>query len=68
MTQTVCLLGSAAAIARWSPAHGAYAEGAVLVAASGLGGLTLTAWALGDSVAYRCRRVRQARSTLRCRR
>jgi signal transduction histidine kinase len=56
----VCLLGSAVAIARWSPAHGAYAGGAVLVAAGALGGLTLTAWVLGDSVAYRYRRARYA--------
>jgi len=53
----VCLLGSAVAIARWAPAHGAYAGGAVLVAAAGLGGLALTAWVLGDSVAYRYRRA-----------
>jgi hypothetical protein len=33
----VCLLGSAAAIARWSPAHHPYAGGAVLDAAAGLG-------------------------------
>jgi hypothetical protein len=49
----VCLLGSAVAIARWAPAHHAYAGGAVLGAAAGLGGVTLTAWVLGDSVAYR---------------
>jgi signal transduction histidine kinase len=53
----VCLLGSAVAVARWAPAHGAYAGGAVLVAAAGLGGLTLAAWVLGDSVAYRYRRA-----------
>ena len=53
----VCLLGSAVAIARWSPAHGTYAGGAVLVAVAGLGGLALAAWVLGDSVAYRYRRA-----------
>jgi len=53
----VCLLGSAVAIARWAPAHGAYSGEAVLVAAMGLGGLTLTAWVLGDSVAHRYRRA-----------
>ena len=53
----VCLFGSAAAIARWAPAHHAYAGGAVLGAAAGLGGVTLTAWVLGDSVAYRYRRA-----------
>jgi signal transduction histidine kinase len=53
----VCLLGSAAAVARWAPAHHAYAGGAVLGAAGILGGLTLIAWVLGDSVAYRYRRA-----------
>ena len=53
----VCLLGSAVAIARWSPAHGAHPAGALFAAAAGLGGVTLTAWVLGDSVAYRYRRV-----------
>jgi hypothetical protein len=48
----VCLLGSAAAIARWSPAHGPHPAGALFAAAAGLGGVTLTAWVLGDSVAY----------------
>jgi len=52
-----CLLGSAVAIARWSPAHGAHSGGALFAAAAGLGGVTLTAWVLGDSVAYRYRRV-----------
>jgi signal transduction histidine kinase len=56
----LCLLGSAVAIARWAPAHHAYAGSAVLVAAAGLGGLTLTAWVLGDSVAYRYQRARLA--------
>ena len=53
----VCLLGAAAAIARWSPAHGAHAAGALFGAAAGLGGVTLAAWVLGDSVAYRYRRA-----------
>jgi signal transduction histidine kinase len=53
----ICLLGSAVAIARWSPAHGAHPTGALFAAAAGLGGVTLTAWVLGDSVAYRYRRV-----------
>ena len=53
----ICLLGSAVAIARWSPAHGAHPAGALFAAAAGLGGVTLTAWVLGDSVAYRYRRV-----------
>jgi signal transduction histidine kinase len=53
----VCLLGAAAAIARWSPANGPHPAGALFGAAAGLGGLTLTAWVLGDSMAYRYRRV-----------
>ena len=53
----ICLLGTVAAIARWSPTHGTYAGGAVLVVSAGLGGVTLTAWVLGDSVAYRYRRA-----------
>jgi signal transduction histidine kinase len=53
----VCLLGSAVAITRWEPAHGAHPTDALLGAAAGLGGLTLVAWVLGDSVAYRYRRA-----------
>ncbi len=53
----VCLLGSVAAIARWAPAQHAGAGAAVFAAAVGLGGLTLAAWVLGDSVAYRYRRA-----------
>ena len=56
----VCLLGAAAAIARWSPAQHAHAGGAIFGAAAGLGGVTLAAWVLGDSVAYRYRRARFA--------
>jgi signal transduction histidine kinase len=56
----ICLLGAVAAIARWAPAHQAYAGDAVLGAAIGLGGLTVAAWVLGDSVAYRYRQVRFA--------
>ena len=56
----LCLAGSAVAIARWAPAHGAYAGNAVLGAAGALGGLTLAAWVLGDSVAYRYRRASYA--------
>jgi len=56
----ICLLGAVAAIARWAPAHQAYAGDAALGAAIGLGGLTVAAWVLGDSVAYRYRRDRFA--------
>ena len=56
----VCLAGAAAAVARWSPAHHAYSGTAVLTAAAGLGCVTLTAWVLGDSVAYRYRRAHYA--------
>jgi len=53
----ICLLGAVAAIALWSPSHGAHAGGEVLVVSAGLGGLTIAAWVLGDSVAYRYRRA-----------
>src|SRR5215472_16038224 len=53
----ICLLGSAVAVFRWAPAHTAHPGGVVLAAAAGLGGATLTAWVLGDSVAYRYRRA-----------
>jgi signal transduction histidine kinase len=53
----LCLLGSVAAILRWAPAQGVHSGGAVLAAAAGLGGASLTAWVLGDSVAYRYRRA-----------
>jgi signal transduction histidine kinase len=56
----LCLAGSAVAIARWNPSHGAHAGDAVLGAAGALGGLTLAAWVLGDSVAYRYRRAHYA--------
>jgi signal transduction histidine kinase len=49
----VGLLGSAAAIARWAPAHAPHPGAPLLGAAVGLGGLSLIAWVLGDSMAYR---------------
>jgi signal transduction histidine kinase len=52
-----CLLVSAAAIARWAPAQAAHPEHPLFAAAVGLGGSALTAWVLGDSVAYRYRRA-----------
>ena len=53
----VCLAGGAVAVTRWSPAHQPYAGTSVLFAAAGVGGLTVAAWVLGDSVAYRYRRT-----------
>jgi signal transduction histidine kinase len=53
----VCLVGAAVAVARWSPAHTAHPTGALFAAGVGLGSVTLTAWVLGDSVAYRYRRA-----------
>jgi signal transduction histidine kinase len=53
----ICLLGVTVAVARWSPAHGAHSGGAVFGALAGLGGAAVTAWVLGDSVAYRYRRA-----------
>ena len=49
----VCLLGAAVAIARWAPVHAAHSGGLLLVAGAGLGATILTAWVLGDSMAYR---------------
>ena len=53
----ICLVGAATAVVRWAPAHTAHSGGAIFAAAVGLGGATLTASVLGDSVAYRYRRV-----------
>jgi signal transduction histidine kinase len=49
----VCLLGAAVAIARWAPVHAAHPGGLLLLAGAGLGATVLTAWVLGDSMAYR---------------
>jgi signal transduction histidine kinase len=53
----ICLIGSAVAIATWPPTHGPHADGSLFGAAAGLIGAALTAWVLGDSVAYRYRRT-----------
>jgi len=53
----LCLLGVAVAVARWAPAHGPDSGSAVFGAVAGLGGAAVTAWVLGDSVAYRYRRA-----------
>ncbi len=53
----ICLLGAAAGIIRWAPTHAAHSGDVVFAAAVGLGGATMTAWVLGDSVAYRYRRA-----------
>ncbi|MBV9381304.1 MAG: hypothetical protein JOY82_15755 [Streptosporangiaceae bacterium] len=53
----VCLAGCVAAIMRWAPAHQPSPGPSLFAAALGLAGLTLAAWVLGDSVAYRYRRA-----------
>ena len=53
----ICLLGSAAAIVRCAPAYAAHPGASLFFAAAGLGSAALTAWVLGDSVAYRYRRA-----------
>jgi signal transduction histidine kinase len=53
----ICLLGSVAAVIRWAPAHTARPGAQLFAAVAGLGGAALTAWVLGDSVAYRYRRT-----------
>ena len=50
-----CLILSALAISRWGPAHTASPGASILAAATLLGSVSLTAWVLGDSVAYRYR-------------
>jgi signal transduction histidine kinase len=50
-----CLVLSAAAISRWGPAHSAHPAASILGAAALLGSVCLTAWVIGDSVAYRYR-------------
>jgi signal transduction histidine kinase len=50
-----CLILSAVAIARWSPAQSGHTGTAILAAAALLGSVSLAAWVLGDSVAYRYR-------------
>jgi signal transduction histidine kinase len=50
-----CLVLAAVAIARWSPAHGPNPAPSILAAAALLGSVSLSAWVLGDSVAYRYR-------------
>jgi signal transduction histidine kinase len=49
----VCLLAVAVAVARWAPVHAAHSGGLLLLAGAGLGATVLTAWVLGDSMAYR---------------
>jgi signal transduction histidine kinase len=51
----VCLILSAIAISRWTPASSTHPGGSILAAATLLGSVSLTAWVLGDSVAYRHR-------------
>ncbi|MFC1437483.1 ATP-binding protein [Streptacidiphilus sp. N1-10] len=57
---TVCLIGAAVAVSQWAPAHRAYPGIPLLAAAVALGGSALVAWVLGDSVAYRHRRIQYA--------
>jgi len=56
----ICLAGGVVAVTRWGPAQQPYAGTSVLLAAAGVCGLALTAWVLGDSVAYRYRRTQYA--------
>jgi signal transduction histidine kinase len=50
-----CLVLAAIAIARWPPADGPHSAAAVLAAVALLASVSITAWVLGDSVAYRYR-------------
>jgi signal transduction histidine kinase len=62
---TTCLILSALAISRWTPAHSKGAAADIAGAAALLGSLSLTAWVLGDSVAYRHRAAYLASLELR---
>ncbi len=51
----VCLALSAVAIARWGPAHVAHPLDSILGAAALLGSVSVSAWVIGESVAYQQR-------------
>jgi signal transduction histidine kinase len=51
----ICAALSAVAIERWGPAHSAHALVSILAAAALLGSVSVTAWVVGGSVAYRHR-------------
>jgi len=51
----VCLALSAIAIERWGPAHSAHPLDSILAASTLLGSVSLTAWIVGESIAYRHR-------------
>ncbi|MGH3160153.1 MAG: sensor histidine kinase [Streptosporangiaceae bacterium] len=49
----ICLIGAAAAISRWAPSYQPAPGDLLLTGSAALGGMVLTAWVLGDSMAYR---------------
>jgi signal transduction histidine kinase len=51
----VCIALSAIAIERWRPAHSAHPLDPILGAAALLGSVSVSAWVIGESVAYRHR-------------
>jgi signal transduction histidine kinase len=51
----VCIALSAIAIERWGPAHSRHPLDSILAAAALLGSVSLTAWVVGESIAYRHR-------------
>jgi signal transduction histidine kinase len=51
----VCMALSALAIERWGPAHSAHPLDSIVAAAALLASVSMTAWVIGDSVAYRRR-------------
>jgi signal transduction histidine kinase len=51
----ICVALSAIAIERWGPAHAAHPTDSILAAAAVLGSVSITAWVIGESVAYRHR-------------
>jgi signal transduction histidine kinase len=49
----VCLAGSALGVSRWSPVYVNHSTTPLFSGAGALAGIALTAWILGDSMAYR---------------
>jgi signal transduction histidine kinase len=55
-----CIALSAIAIERWGPAHSRHPLDSILAASALLGSVTLTAWIVGESIAYRHRAANYA--------
>ncbi len=49
----VCLAGAGLAVSRWGPAYASHGHGPLFAGLAGLTGLAVSAWVIGDSMAYR---------------